>query len=687
MKIKNLKAKNFLSLKQVQWDLDNQGLVLIKGENKDNDVIDNNGSGKSSLTEALIYALYGKTIRGLTGDGVVHNRAKKNTYVTVELEDDNGDIYNITRYRKHKEFKNSCVLLLNGKDISPKSEKDFTETISNILQMDYTTFTSSILYTAQSFRFTSASDSEIKKSFDKMLNLDVLSKALEITKTELALFQKDQDHLTKTIISEESQIKFLLDDLHMLMENKGKFEESTLQTIAEAEGELKHNTLNIRRYKEREKEFAVSVHQLKEDLKDLDNQLTTKSDENSKELEEVEDELKETQKSYDELVRLERRLNGDLTDSKQDVKDLTKKANKTSAQRTQVEENRTQTLHKVGSPCPVCNRPLEKQHMSQALETYDQQLEELDETKENLEKRIDKTESKIKKIQKNLKQLAQAKETLEEEIEELTKQKNRLTKSQKDRISESLKERSTVEKNYNTFSTRLTQTQEHIKFLQDKIDSLKQTIENAKNKENPFVKLCKAQEEKIKSKKTSIKQAKQDLEKLEGEVDCLKFWVKHYSNSGIKSLILDDITPFLNKRVNKYLQKLSNGQIEVLFSTQTTLKSGEVREKFSIDIFNQDGGTTYASNSTGEKKRVDICVNLALQDLVGSRSNKKINLAIFDEVFDGLDESGIDSVAKLLKELSKDKSSVFVISHNPHLQALFNKQLTIVKEDGYSTVV
>ena len=160
-----------------------------------------------------------------------------------------------------------------------------------------------------------------------------------------------------------------------------------------------------------------------------------------------------------------------------------------------------------------------------------------------------------------------------------------------------------------------------------------------------------------------------------------------YSNQGIKSFILDDITPFLNRRVNKYLSKLTSGQIEVVFSTRSTLKTGEEREKFSIDIINKNGGDTYSSNSGGEKKRIDLAINLALQDLVASRSSKKINIAMFDEVFDSLDENGIDGVISLLQELSQSKSTILVVSHNEYLKSYFTNILTVVKQNGYTSVI
>ena len=59
---------------------------------------------------------------------------------------------------------------------------------------------------------------------------------------------------------------------------------------------------------------------------------------------------------------------------------------------------------------------------------------------------------------------------------------------------------------------------------------------------------------------------------------------------------------------------------------------------------------------------------------------------MFDEVFDALDETGVEQVIELLQELSKEKSSIFVISHNDHLKSYFTNIITVTKKDGFSTI-
>ena len=106
MKITRLSIDNFLSVGSIKCSLENKGLVLIQGENRDDTSQDSNGSGKSSFADAISWCLYGVTARGDTGDSVINRAAKKDCQVFVHLEDGENR-YFVERNRKHKTHKNS----------------------------------------------------------------------------------------------------------------------------------------------------------------------------------------------------------------------------------------------------------------------------------------------------------------------------------------------------------------------------------------------------------------------------------------------------------------------------------------------------------------------------------------------------------------------------------------------------
>jgi DNA repair exonuclease SbcCD ATPase subunit len=193
-------------------------------------------------------------------------------------------------------------------------------------------------------------------------------------------------------------------------------------------------------------------------------------------------------------------------------------------------------------------------------------------------------------------------------------------------------------------------------------------------------------EEELKTIESKIKELKLQKTEVETRADNLKFWVDAFGNAGIKSYLLDSVTPFLNNKANEYLSKLAGSTMRIEFSTQTRLANGELRDKFEIRLLNNVGGDSYESNSEGEKRRIDLAISLALQDLIRSRSNSKLNILLYDEIFDSLDSVGCENAIQLLTEMQDKVESIFVITHNDILKTYFDKYLIVTKEEGSTSV-
>ena len=135
MKFGNLHIDNFLSFTSTVLCLDKLGLVCLLGENQDAPLNDNNGSGKSAVLEAIVWCLWGKTIRGLKDDEVVNLTVGKNCKVSLDIEDE-GVTYTIVRSRLMEGKKpNDLVLLVDGKNASQRKLAT-QDKINQILGMD-----------------------------------------------------------------------------------------------------------------------------------------------------------------------------------------------------------------------------------------------------------------------------------------------------------------------------------------------------------------------------------------------------------------------------------------------------------------------------------------------------------------------------------------------------------------------
>ena len=90
---KELEVNNFLSISKLSINLDNQQMVLIEGINYDSTPIGSNGSGKSSIFDAILWMLFGTTLRGTTNIG--NNLTNNDTISRLKftLDDDEYTIY------------------------------------------------------------------------------------------------------------------------------------------------------------------------------------------------------------------------------------------------------------------------------------------------------------------------------------------------------------------------------------------------------------------------------------------------------------------------------------------------------------------------------------------------------------------------------------------------------------------
>lgn len=680
----SIRIQNFLSIQDITLSLANQGLVLLNGENLDNNALNNNGAGKSSILEAIVFALYGRTLRGLKGNSVVHRLVDKDMRVVLDIADDDGTIYRIIRHRKHSTNGNKSLLYRRGVDITPKSEDDFEAYVSNLLQADYSTFTASLLYSAESFKFSTATDSDIKKTFDTMLGLEVLSKTLELTRALLKETTRSLATARYTVDDCKEQLKKLDEKIQQTTENHQKFEsdksfkaEQFRQSIVVLQE--KHQILA-----EEQWDLNKQLESAEEDWGKAKEQVKAKNEE-LQQVDELRDELRKVQQERDELVLKKSVCNKTIKAHDTEIERLQKSINTIQFKIAKLEQKKQDLMEQIGQPCPTCGTPLTPEKIEPARQEYDEAIGEL-------QRDIDDTQSSIQKLKDEVHSQYQQIDKLDQEIQELVDTEKEF-QTLLDRCKSLEDDRDKAIKRQTNLCEKVLQLRAQLQVKKAEIEHnltlLQQTqvsLEDSLGAENPYSKILLGLEVDKQEEHHKINETNPVIADLEQKEKCLKFWEVAYSNKGIKSLILDDITPFLNRRVNRYLTKLAAGQIEAIFSTHTALKSGGESEKFSLTIVNRNGGGQYSANSGGEKKRIDLAINLALQDLVASRSSKKINIAIFDEVFDALDENGIDSVVSLLQELSTEKSTILVVTHNEHLKSYFDNCITIVKKDGFSYI-
>jgi DNA repair exonuclease SbcCD ATPase subunit len=148
-------------------------------------------------------------------------------------------------------------------------------------------------------------------------------------------------------------------------------------------------------------------------------------------------------------------------------------------------------------------------------------------------------------------------------------------------------------------------------------------------------------------------------------------------DSGIKTAIIKEYLPFMNKFINGYLTAMDfYVHFELDESFNEVIKS-RFRDEF-----------TYASFSEGEKMRIDLAILFTWRQIAKMKNSVNTNLLILDEIFDSsLDNSGTDYFLSIMNAIG-DKSNVFVISHKG--DQLFDKFHSVVKfekKNDFSSIV
>ena len=181
---------------------------------------------------------------------------------------------------------------------------------------------------------------------------------------------------------------------------------------------------------------------------------------------------------------------------------------------------------------------------------------------------------------------------------------------------------------------------------------------------------------KLNELKQELKELLKKQEELSVEKQYYEYAASLLKDTGIKTKIIKQYLPIMNKLINKYLTAMDffvNFNINENF--EETIKSRH-RDEFS-----------YANFSEGEKQKIDLALLFTWRQIAKLKNSTNTNLLILDEVFDSsLDASAVELLMNLINEFSTD-TNIFVISHKgDQLFDKFRSVIRFVKKGNFSIV-
>jgi DNA repair exonuclease SbcCD ATPase subunit len=219
---------------------------------------------------------------------------------------------------------------------------------------------------------------------------------------------------------------------------------------------------------------------------------------------------------------------------------------------------------------------------------------------------------------------------------------------------------------------KINSNNDSISILQKEVDKIQKEI-NALSSQTGDVNQAKTELTGLRDEKQEITEKKLEYveERTYNEVigEMLK-------DTGIKTKVVKQYLPVMNRLINQYLQVLD---FFVAFHLDENFNE-TIRSRHR-DAFN------YASFSEGEKQRIDLSLLFTWRQIAKMKNSASTNLLVLDETFDSsLDTDGIENLTKILSTLDKE-TNVFIISHKGDiLENKFRSKITFFKEGNFSKI-
>jgi len=538
-------------------------------------IVGGNGSGKSTMLDAICFALFGKAFRSINKPGLINSINNKDCIVEVEFVVGN-KTYKVIRGIKPNKFE----IYQNGELLNQDAAvKDYQEHLEKfILKMNYKSFTQIVVLGSASFTpFMQLSASDRRIIIEDLLDIQIFSTMNSLVKERLSN-NKDLMNNKKSEI-ELTQQKY---DLKKQFIENQKFDND--EKVTQYVGEIEINQSVIQTIQE-------TIESLIKDVSQLSEQVSSKI--------EVEGKVKQ-------LTKLESQIESNLSKFQKDIR-----------------------FFESNDNCPTCKQTI-------ALGFKESELVGLADKVQKCEHGLNELEQKLNVEQDKLNEIA----IIQKQIQ--SKQVEVATKT-----------------------TTITETNKLIVRLQKQIDELQNKTAST-DKEVQELNIL----------KDVLSELKNNLRDLIDEKTYLEVSSNLLKDTGIKTKIVKQYLPIINKLVNKYLASLDffvNFNLDESF--KETIKSRH-RDEF-----------TYNNFSEGEKQRIDMALMLTWRAVAKLKNSTNTNLLILDETFDSsLDSNGTEYLMNILHML--EGVNLFVISHKGDiLQDKFANVIRFAKEKNFSRIV
>ena len=569
IEFKYVRWKNFLSYGDFQTE------VPLSG-NRATLVVGDNGAGKSTMIDALCYALYGKAFRDIATTQLVNSVNNGHMEVECEFRIGKND-YKVRRGLKPRFFE----VYLGDKLLNQEaSARDYQDTLEkSILKINHKSFKQIVVLGSSSFvPFMQLKSQDRKEVIEDLLDIGIFS--------VMSLLLKDQASENRGLISQIEHEKEVIDERIQLVHKH------VAELESQREDDIKKKQELIHTVSDEINTIDVEIKKLKEEIGEFETRIGDES--------KLKKEKNKGDKILDQLINKSKHI-----------------------------RHRIEFFHDKDE-CPTCQQDIDPGFK---------------------ERKINEEQSEFEDVSSGIDQLRQVLEEKDQRLEQINNVQKQINDLQHKMIDK--------QSLYNSKTMYKTELEKQVTEVRDNEDMIRSMQASIDEQQVTSDELYEKRSEAIKHKAV------------------IDLATKLLKDTGIKSRIVKQYVPIINKLINKYLASMDFFvQFELDENFNEVIRS-RYRDEFS-----------YASFSEGEKMRIDLSLLFAWRAIAKLKNSASTNLLIMDEVFDSsLDTTGTDEFMKIVMDIVSD-TNVFIISHKTdQLVDRFTNVIRFEKHKNFSRMV
>jgi exonuclease SbcC len=700
-----------LNLLQINNFLSHENTRITFGENEKLLIDGASGSGKSSITDSILWALYGK---GRSEGRTMVRRGSKNATVSLRLAD--GERHTLISRSVTDKGKNTLAVTQNtGAEgqflpIERTGIKDIQDWIENdLLKASYELFTNSIAYPQENENsFVKANASKRKDLLLEIVRVNSFDGLYEKARLCLQMQETNSAIKAMNIIQTEDIINKakLVAEQYPVHKKACDEATATVETLTETEKklELKINSINqsSKEIEDKKKMGGVISRFMlntKQQIETIVNKIVEHEsvdikthEENVKKADKMVVETEKISEDLKQNIVIQQKINEHLS-NRPTVFDYTSEIEETN--------KRLIALMKETGKCPSGDNCPFLLPVRGQIEFLSNQLEEKA-SKTIIEKdNYDKWEAsgKLLPVVQDSTGLYNKREEILSTIRILLKSKDVIkdfyevqqTMGEiKVRKSELEKEVSNTKEDLVALAAEITSMEKDFKnydvnSVNVELATLrmyKKDAENTRQDATLEMQLAVKAEQDIKDASVRLVELHNEHSKIAEEKDSIELLKEALSPRGVKATVVDFIVPQLEDRINEVLGKMSDFRIR-LDTQKATADDEGVKEGLFITVLNdRKEELPFSSYSGGEKVKITVAISEALASLMPG-----IGFRVMDENIISLDRESTESFVTVLEKLQTSFPQLLLISHLQEVKDLFETKITLRKINGISTTV